>query len=376
MTEEQQAEALAAWLAAPAGTPPPDGLDADVVQAVLALRPERAPAMRLGLADVLGSVQAGPLAAPAPVVLLRRWRPVLGAVGALAAAAVALVAVLPRADEAPPALDDATASRARAAQTVSPALEAAPPAVGEPAPVPASPPAPDAAGKPAEARALRGRAEALDLEGRALDGLTGGSGWVGGVLGGAATEGVGAGRGGYGQASTAAASGAATIAASAPAPAPAPPPPPPPPAPKAVAVPAEPTVAQGDALKEAAAVSSATATRTAAAEAKVAPRGPGRVASAAAMDAPAAPAPRKQERPAEDEEAAEVDWQAALAQIRAPQTQGQAVALAVARSAWAAGRRDVAAAAVTRGLSLGSAPGPGYDALVAAQARIARGEAP
>ena len=367
MTEEQQAQALAAWLAAPAGTPPPDGLDADVVQAVLALRPERAPAMRGGLAEVLGGLKAGPLAVPAPVVSLWRWRPVVGAVGALAAAAVALVAVLPRADQGPPALDDAAADRARAAQTASPALEAAPPAADEPEPVAAaSAPVPDAAGKPAEARALRGRAEALDLEGRALDGLTGGAGWGGGVLGGAVTEGVGAGRGGYGQASTAAASGAAAIAAPAP----------PPPAPKGVVVPAEPTVAQGDALKEASAVSSSPVTRTAAAEAKAAPRGPGRVASAAAMDAPAAPAPRKQEVAAEEEDKADVDWQSALDQIRAPQAQGQAVALAVARNAWAAGRRDVAAAAVARGLSLGSAPGPGYDALVAAERRLARGEAP
>jgi len=57
MTEQEQAEALAAWLAQPAGTAPPDGLDPEVVESVYALQPDRAPVPSLTAEDIL----AGPV---------------------------------------------------------------------------------------------------------------------------------------------------------------------------------------------------------------------------------------------------------------------------------------------------------------------------
>ncbi|MCB9677570.1 MAG: hypothetical protein H6737_20860 [Alphaproteobacteria bacterium] len=71
MNEQQQAELLAAWLEDPKG-PPPDGLDADVVESLVALRPELAPAPRVTVDDILAGITEGPLAvapaaAPMPV---------------------------------------------------------------------------------------------------------------------------------------------------------------------------------------------------------------------------------------------------------------------------------------------------------------------
>ena len=55
MTEQEQAEALAAWLAQPAGTAPPDGLDPEVVESVYALQPERAPVPSLTAPSLFSS---------------------------------------------------------------------------------------------------------------------------------------------------------------------------------------------------------------------------------------------------------------------------------------------------------------------------------
>lgn len=62
-TEETEARLLAEWLAAPPGTAPPEGLSASAVQAVYALRPDRAPAPRVTIDDVFSSVTTGPYAA-------------------------------------------------------------------------------------------------------------------------------------------------------------------------------------------------------------------------------------------------------------------------------------------------------------------------
>jgi len=72
------AEALHVWLASPAGTPPPKSLPVGVVEATYVLRPDLAPALRIGIDDILGELREGPLVAP-PVVHLdneraqRRW---------------------------------------------------------------------------------------------------------------------------------------------------------------------------------------------------------------------------------------------------------------------------------------------------------------
>ncbi|MBL8616838.1 MAG: hypothetical protein JNM72_14610 [Deltaproteobacteria bacterium] len=55
---------LARWLEADASSPPPAGVDDEVVLAVQVLQPQRAPAPRLDLNALLASLRAGPLAAP------------------------------------------------------------------------------------------------------------------------------------------------------------------------------------------------------------------------------------------------------------------------------------------------------------------------
>ena len=57
------AESLAEWLGSPPGTPPPRNLPIGVVEATYALRPELAPAPRLSIDDVLSGLSEGPLAA-------------------------------------------------------------------------------------------------------------------------------------------------------------------------------------------------------------------------------------------------------------------------------------------------------------------------
>ena len=152
--EERQASTLADWLEAGPGAPPPEELDLDVIEATYSLRPSMAPAARVSLDDILAGVTAGPFAphaaplpdaapealpapanvpdfggavAPAPP---HRRQSLWGALGALAAAALVLVTVLPLQDEvsappdaaAPPMLDapQAAAPAEPEAQSVMP----------------------------------------------------------------------------------------------------------------------------------------------------------------------------------------------------------------------------------------------------------------
>lgn len=110
MNEQDQARRLAEWLEDPAlGVP--DEVDPDVVEAVLALRPDLAPAATVSLDEILGGVRTGPMASPASVVLpaeavrlpppanvsgARWW---WGAVGGVAAAALVLLVISPAALE-------------------------------------------------------------------------------------------------------------------------------------------------------------------------------------------------------------------------------------------------------------------------------------
>lgn len=64
MNEETQAELLAAWL--DGGGPPPEGLDPDVVESAIALRPELAAPPSVTADEILASLTAGPLAGPPP----------------------------------------------------------------------------------------------------------------------------------------------------------------------------------------------------------------------------------------------------------------------------------------------------------------------
>ena len=60
MTDEEQARALALWLEGDVNAPPPPDLDPEVVEAIYALRPERAPAPQLDIDDIPGGVCAIP----------------------------------------------------------------------------------------------------------------------------------------------------------------------------------------------------------------------------------------------------------------------------------------------------------------------------
>jgi hypothetical protein len=205
--EERQAELLARWLAGPAGDPPPDDLDPDVVDAVLATRPDRLPPPRVTAEEILASVTTGPLAAPvagppaegpAPLdepanrPLTRRappWARLVfggGAVAALAAA-VALLTLLPTfvADQAPTGaaarLEDAEpapdAPVAAAPSTATVRQDAAPP------PPPAADPAP--AGGLIDSRAGGGAVGRRGGDVAAVGGDT--SGVLGGVAGSSAS---------------------------------------------------------------------------------------------------------------------------------------------------------------------------------------------
>jgi len=108
MTEQEQAQALARWLDQPAGTPPPEGLDADVIESVYALHPDAAPALSLSADDILAGMdgfgvadEASQPAAegmpPTPVrVATPWWRAAnrVAGIGVLLATAATLMLVL------------------------------------------------------------------------------------------------------------------------------------------------------------------------------------------------------------------------------------------------------------------------------------------
>lgn len=62
----QAGAALHAWLNSPPGQPPPPTLDASVIEAATALRPDLAPPSRVTIDDVLAELSEGPLAESAP----------------------------------------------------------------------------------------------------------------------------------------------------------------------------------------------------------------------------------------------------------------------------------------------------------------------
>ena len=102
MTDQAQAEALAHWL--DTGGPPPEGLDPEVIEAVLALRPDLAPASGVSVGEIEALLGAGEVV-PFPTQRMAgggnrtskasgpRWRLPAGVIGLLAAAAVLLVVV-------------------------------------------------------------------------------------------------------------------------------------------------------------------------------------------------------------------------------------------------------------------------------------------
>lgn len=185
MTEQEQAELLAAWLADP-DAPVPEGLHHDVVEAVIALHPERAPAPRVSVDSILAGVRTGPLAAdseqPVPVYTTpkpanRPWAIVAMIAGSsgIIVAALALLSVgtlvATQTQESSPArevsADGVAAAPATEAQldTGLPA-GAARPVATRPRPMPRSAPAPasQVAKAPQRVPELEGAAKVQPLE--------------------------------------------------------------------------------------------------------------------------------------------------------------------------------------------------------------------
>ena len=63
-TIEEQAAQLARWLDEHPGSAPPDGVDPDVLEAIYALRPDLAPAPSFSVDDILAGITSGPFAQP------------------------------------------------------------------------------------------------------------------------------------------------------------------------------------------------------------------------------------------------------------------------------------------------------------------------
>ena len=159
-TEETEARLLAEWLATPAGTPPPEGLSSDVVAAVYAMRPDRAPAPRVSIEDIFGKVEKGPFAeavaeagaARAPLGTTRRGAGTPGpvrperkparrvgwwaapAVGVVVSAAAAVLFVLPMGGQAPSPTATKLAQEASEAHDAAMPTPAAAPMGGASAP--------------------------------------------------------------------------------------------------------------------------------------------------------------------------------------------------------------------------------------------------
>lgn len=192
---DEEARKLAAWLDSPPGTAPPEELDPEVLGAVYTLRPERAPAPRVGIHEILAGLERGPLATPRAAAepeakLLRfpapkrrmQWFALAGASGGLLAAAAAALLFIPVANRAlapeaqvpaaavspeppPPTVAEAAPAAAKSADKApggeaeaGPGLAPASPVGGAPAPLSDAP----AAEAPAERKADADDARAAD----------------------------------------------------------------------------------------------------------------------------------------------------------------------------------------------------------------------
>ena len=109
MTEEQQAKLLALWLEDPT-SPPPEGLDPEVIEALGVLRPDWVPSARVTAKDILKTITHNPNVVQLEAARARRipgWGFIGGVsgAGAMAAAALAWFTVFPTSswvDNAPP----------------------------------------------------------------------------------------------------------------------------------------------------------------------------------------------------------------------------------------------------------------------------------
>jgi len=73
MSESIEAAALANWLESPEQGQIPEGIPADVAEAIVALRPELAPPFSAEIEDILATLTDGPLVDPVVAKALRTW---------------------------------------------------------------------------------------------------------------------------------------------------------------------------------------------------------------------------------------------------------------------------------------------------------------
>jgi hypothetical protein len=96
MTEEEQAQALARWLADPSSAPP-EGVDPDVLEAIGLLRPELAPSHGVTADAIVEALDDVRVVALPNRAKWQRWMGGAGGVGVLLAAAISGVVFLPNA---------------------------------------------------------------------------------------------------------------------------------------------------------------------------------------------------------------------------------------------------------------------------------------
>jgi hypothetical protein len=115
MTLDEQAQALADWLEQNPESPPPEGVDEDVLQAIYVFRPDLAPPANVSVDDILARVESGPFSQSMPLqasgakpssvpkeslASRRHRRRFWSGAGALAAAAAVLIIALPQQKDA------------------------------------------------------------------------------------------------------------------------------------------------------------------------------------------------------------------------------------------------------------------------------------
>jgi hypothetical protein len=115
MTPEEQAKALAEWLEQNSRSPPPEGVDEEVLQAIYVFRPDLAPPANVSVDDILAQIESGPFSPDIPLQASggqrstgpkdalgsrRHRRRFWSGAGALAAAAAVLIIALPQQEDA------------------------------------------------------------------------------------------------------------------------------------------------------------------------------------------------------------------------------------------------------------------------------------
>jgi hypothetical protein len=194
MTLDEQSKALAEWLEQNPGSPPPEGVDEEVLQAIYVFRPDLAPPANVSIDDILARVESGPFAQATPLqasgkprsaqpeeslASRKHRRRFWSGAGAIAAAAAVLIIALPQQKEA---------------AKIGPQMQPQHAVQRHNAPPPPSQPESSSAvekEKPAEAKREMVQEIQTGFSSGILDGSAGGVGGVGGRAGGGMTASIG-----------------------------------------------------------------------------------------------------------------------------------------------------------------------------------------